>query len=77
MEQLLRETIARYEEDLLAFTTALVVIPTENPPGVAYRACSELIAQKLAQIGLEYTLLFPMRKREVSAGPSTSWSTDS
>ncbi len=57
MEQLLRETIASYEGDLLAFTTALVAIPTENPPGVAYRACSELIAQKLAQIGLEYTLL--------------------
>ena len=57
MEQMLREMIAKYEEDLIAFTTALVAIPTENPPGVAYRACSDLIAQKLAEVGLEYSLL--------------------
>jgi len=70
MEQMLRETIATYQEDLLAFTRALVAIPTENPPGVAYRACSELIAQKLAEIGLEYTLL------ETPAPASSSPSTD-
>jgi succinyl-diaminopimelate desuccinylase len=70
MEQMLRETIATYQEDLLAFTKALVSIPTENPPGVAYRACSELIAQKLAEIGLEYTLL------ETPAPASSSPSTD-
>jgi succinyl-diaminopimelate desuccinylase len=70
MEQMLRETIATYQEDLLVFTKALVAIPTENPPGVAYRACSELIAQKLAEIGLEYTLL------ETPAPASSSPSTD-
>ncbi len=70
MEQMLRETIATYEEELLAFTKALVSIPTENPPGVAYRACSELIAQKLTEIGLEYTLL------ETPAPASSSSSTD-
>jgi succinyl-diaminopimelate desuccinylase len=70
MEQMLQETIATYQEDLLAFTKALVTIPTENPPGVAYRACSELIAQKLAEIGLEYTLF------ETPAPASYSPSTD-
>lgn len=70
MEQLLRETLASYEEDLIAFTKALVAIPTENPPGVAYRACSDLIAQKLAEIGLEYTLL------ESPAPASSSLSSD-
>jgi succinyl-diaminopimelate desuccinylase len=70
MEQMLRETIATYEEELLAFTKALVSIPTENPPGVAYRACSELIAQKLTEIGLEYTLL------EIPAPASSSPSAD-
>jgi succinyl-diaminopimelate desuccinylase len=70
MEQMLQETIATYQEDLLAFTKALVTIPTENPPGVAYRACSELIAQKLAEIGLEYTLL------ETPAPASSSPSAD-
>jgi succinyl-diaminopimelate desuccinylase len=69
MEQMLRETIATYEEELLAFTKALVAIPTENPPGVAYRACSELIAQKLAEIGLEYTLL--KTPAPASSSPST------
>src|SRR2546426_9489646 len=57
MEQVLRETLASYEEDLIAFTKALIAIPSENPPGVAYRACADLLAQKLAEIGLEYTLL--------------------
>ncbi len=57
MEQVLRETLASYEEDLIAFTKALITIPSENPPGVAYRACVDLLAQKLAEIGLEYTLL--------------------
>ena len=66
MEQMLRETIATYEENLLAFTTALVAIPTENPPGHAYRACAELIAEKLMEIGLAYTLL------EVPASASSS-----
>ncbi len=70
MEQMLRETIARYEEDLIAFTTALVAIPTENPPGRAYRACSDLIAQKLAEVGLAYTLL------EIPAPASFSASAD-
>ena len=66
MEQLLRETIATYAEDLLALTTALVAIPTENPPGRAYRACAELITEKLTQIGLASTLV------EVPAPASSS-----
>ena len=66
MEQLLRETIATYAEDLLALTTALVAIHTENPPGRAYRACAELITEKLTQIGLASTLL------EVPAPASSS-----
>jgi len=57
MEQALRETLASYEKDLIAFSKALIAIPSENPPGVAYRACADLLAQKLAEIGLEYTLL--------------------
>ena len=57
MEQVLRETLSSYEEDLIAFTKALIAIPSENPPGVAYQACADLLTQKLAEIGLEYTLL--------------------
>ena len=57
MEEMLRATLASYEKDLVAFTKALIAIPTENPPGAAYRACVELLTQKLAEIGLAYTLL--------------------
>ena len=57
MEQVLHETLASCEEDLIAFTKALIAIPSENPPGVAYHACADLLTQKLAEIGMEYTLL--------------------
>ncbi len=57
MEEMLRATIASYEEDLVAFTKALIAIPTENPPGLAYHACVDLLSEKLAEIGLDYTLL--------------------
>ncbi len=57
MEQVLLETLASYEEDLIAFTKALIAIPSENPPGGAYQACADLLTQKLAEIGMEYTLL--------------------
>jgi len=67
MEQVLREMLARYEEDLIAFTKALITIPSENPPGVAYRACVDLLSQKLAEIGLEYTLLEAMQAEASSS----------
>src|SRR5262245_13228263 len=57
MELVLRETFARYEQDLIEFTRSLVPIPTERVPGVAYRACGEMISEKLTEIVLDYTLL--------------------
>lgn len=57
MEQMLRQKLTEYEADLVAFTEALVAIPTENPPGAEYRACADLIARKLTAIGLNYTFL--------------------
>ncbi|GAC1567378.1 MAG: M20 family metallopeptidase [Ktedonobacteraceae bacterium] len=57
MEHTLRSIIAEHQESWIDFTKALIEIPTENPPGVAYRACVDLLAHKLAEIGLAYTLL--------------------
>lgn len=57
MEHILRPIIAEHQESWIDFTKALIEIPTENPPGVAYRTCVDLLAHKLAEIGLEYTLL--------------------
>ncbi len=57
MEAQLRQAIARDEAEMAEFTKRLIEIPTENPPGTAYRACVDLIAGKLAEIGLECTLV--------------------
>lgn len=57
MEAQLRKAITSYEAEMAEFTKRLIEIPTENPPGTAYRACVDLIAGKLAEIGLECTLV--------------------
>ena len=61
----MRETAVRalvdralaYGEEIAAFSAALVAVPTENPPGVAYLACVRLIAAKLAELDLEPTVV--------------------
>jgi succinyl-diaminopimelate desuccinylase len=55
--QAIAATIAGYEDAMVAFTQDLVAIATENPPGVAYRACVDRIAQELAECGLDTTLI--------------------
>ncbi|GLV59206.1 hypothetical protein KDH_60330 [Dictyobacter sp. S3.2.2.5] len=55
MEHALRSIIAEHQENWIGFTKALIEIPTENLPGVAYRACVDLLAHKLTELGLEYT----------------------
>jgi acetylornithine deacetylase/succinyl-diaminopimelate desuccinylase family protein len=57
MEDQLRKAIAGYEAEMTEFTKRLIEIPTENPPGTAYRACVDLIADKLAEIGLPCRLV--------------------
>jgi acetylornithine deacetylase/succinyl-diaminopimelate desuccinylase family protein len=42
---------------MLAFTRDLVGIPTENPPGAAYRTCIDRIARELDRLGLDYTVV--------------------
>ena len=67
--QKLIEALAACEDDLIAFTSRLVEIPTENPPGKAYRACAELIVQRLAELGLEPALVeIPPGSPELEAG---------
>jgi succinyl-diaminopimelate desuccinylase len=69
MEHSLRSIIAEHQESWVSFTKALIEIPTENPPGVAYRTCVDLLAYKLAELGLEYTVL---EAPAPSASPSSS-----
>ncbi len=40
-------------DDMTSFTSELVAIATENPPGTNYRPCVELIAHKLSTLGMD------------------------
>ena len=44
--------VARHEREIREFTSALVSVSTENPPGRRYGECARLIAQKLKTLGL-------------------------
>jgi len=41
------------EDEMAALLADLVAIPTENPPGKNYRACADLLENRLRQVGLE------------------------
>jgi succinyl-diaminopimelate desuccinylase len=43
--------VDRLANDMVAFTQALVRIPTVNPPGERYAECAALIAARLAEFG--------------------------
>jgi succinyl-diaminopimelate desuccinylase len=49
------------EEEMAALLSELVNVPTENPPGRSYRACADLLENKLGQAGL------PCERHEFSA----------
>jgi acetylornithine deacetylase/succinyl-diaminopimelate desuccinylase family protein len=57
MGQALTEIIAGYEDAMVAFTSDLIAIASENPPGLAYRACVDRIATELAAFGQQATLI--------------------
>src|SRR5258707_9056218 len=40
------------EDEMAALLAELVNVPTENPPGRNYRACADLLEEKLYQAGL-------------------------
>jgi acetylornithine deacetylase/succinyl-diaminopimelate desuccinylase family protein len=49
----LLEAVDASQPAALDFARDLVAIPTENPPGNAYKQCAEAIARKLKNMGLE------------------------
>jgi acetylornithine deacetylase/succinyl-diaminopimelate desuccinylase family protein len=44
---------------MAALLAELVAIPTENPPGNNYRACSDLLEQRIRELGLECKRIVP------------------
>jgi len=55
----IRRQLKRDTADLVDFATAMVRIPTENPPGKSYARCADLIASRLRQLGLTTRLIDP------------------
>lgn len=47
------EWLRQREDEMAALLTELVAIPTENPPGKNYRACADLLENRLQRCGLE------------------------
>ncbi len=78
----LEEALAARREDILAFTMDLMRIPSENPPGAAYRECLARVERELDRLGIGYRLVevpgFPDHPRcnllaFVGEGPRTLW----
>lgn len=54
MKNEILSAVASYREELARFTSELVSVPTENPPGHFYRDCMETIGGKLDELDLDY-----------------------
>jgi acetylornithine deacetylase/succinyl-diaminopimelate desuccinylase family protein len=52
------------EDEMAALLAELVAIPTENPPGKNYRACADLLENRLRRVGLECERLEAGQLRE-------------
>jgi acetylornithine deacetylase/succinyl-diaminopimelate desuccinylase family protein len=64
----LRQQIHRSRTDLVDFASDLIRIEGENPPGVAYQECAELIADRLRQLGLRVHTMNPTGSGPCVAG---------
>lgn len=52
LEARIGKAVAGYRGEMAELTKELVRIPTENPPGENYRACAELLARRMREMGL-------------------------
>ncbi len=64
----IRRAVKRDRADLLDFASALIRIPSENPPGRAYAPCAKLIARQLRELGLSVRTLNPTGDATCVAG---------
>jgi succinyl-diaminopimelate desuccinylase len=60
------------EDEMAALLAKLVAIPTENPPGKNYRACTDLLEIRLREFGLECERLGPGDSRRDTDGAPVS-----
>jgi succinyl-diaminopimelate desuccinylase len=52
IEDRIRKAVAGHRGEMRELTKEVVRIPTENPPGRNYRACAELLARRMRELGL-------------------------
>ena len=48
-----------HKEEMAVFLAEIVAIPTENPPGTGYRACSDLLEKRIRQLSLDCERFVP------------------
>jgi succinyl-diaminopimelate desuccinylase len=60
------------EDEMAALLAELVAIPTENPPGKNYRACTDLLEIRLREFGLDCERLGPGDSRRDTDGAPVS-----
>jgi len=53
LEARIRKAVARHRSEMAELTKELVRSPTENPPGRNYRACADLLARRMRELGLQ------------------------
>ncbi|HEU5153506.1 MAG TPA: ArgE/DapE family deacylase [Gemmatimonadales bacterium] len=54
-----RRQVKRNTTDMVRFTSELIRIPSENPPGTSYRECARLITRWLRDLGLKVRTVNP------------------
>ena len=64
----IQRQLKRRTADLVDFASALIKIPSENPPGAGYAKCSALIASTLKQLGLTTRTMNPSGAASIVMG---------
>jgi succinyl-diaminopimelate desuccinylase len=68
----LLEWLREQEDEIAAFLVELVSIPTENPPGKNYGACTDLLEKRLRGFGLECERVEASNAKKDGAGSPVS-----
>jgi succinyl-diaminopimelate desuccinylase len=60
------------QEEMAAFVAELVAIPTENPPGTSYAACSDLLERRIRELNLDCERFAPVGLEVENGQPPVS-----
>jgi succinyl-diaminopimelate desuccinylase len=60
----LMQWLSKREDEMAGLLAELVAVPTENPPGRNYRACADLLENRMRQVGLDCERLEAGNRKE-------------